>query len=127
MTDIENLSQFFPQIEFKLDTKKPIEVGSIYRTRQKGAKDWSTYRVLKLELNAIMSAELYGKDPVFDALRYEHRFIVEGDKTVSYEKIDYTFRFGILGRVLNFIIGKKLVKKQVLDAHLKLKETAEEL
>ncbi len=125
LTDIKNLSQFFPQVEFKLDTIDPIKVGSTYYTRQKGTKNWSTYRVRKLEPNAIMSAELYGKDPVFEALRYENKFIVDGDKTVSYEKIDYKFRLGILGRLLNFIIGKKLVTKQVLNAHLKLKETAE--
>ncbi len=127
LTDIENLSQFFPGIEFKLITEGPIKVGTVYHTRQKGAKNWSPYQVLILEPNARMSAELTGKDPLFKALRYDHRFVVDGSETISHEKIDYTFRFGILGSLLNLIIGKKLVKKQVLDAHLMLKEKAEGL
>jgi len=127
LTDISNLSEFFPQIEFKLDSHTPIEVGSIYYTRQMGTKNWTAYRVLTLEHNFKMSAEIYGKDRLFEALRYEHKFVTEGDKTISYEKVDYKFRFGIVGRLLNLLIGKKLVRKQVLDAHLKLKEKAERL
>lgn len=72
-----------------------------------------------------MSAKLHGKDPLFEALRYKHKFIIEGNKTISYEKIEYKFRLGLLGRFLNFVVGKNLVKKQVLDAHLKLREKAE--
>jgi len=127
LTDIENLSEFFPQIEFKLDTLDPLEVGSIYYTRQKGKKNWTAYRVLILVPYEQMSAEICGKDPLFEALRYEHRFVIEGNKTISYEKVDYKFRFGIVGRFLNLLIGKKLVRKQVLDAHLKLREKAEKL
>jgi len=127
LTDIENLSEFFPQIEFKLITEGPLKVGSIYHTRQKGVKNWSPYQVLILEPNAQMSAELTGKDRLFEALRYTHRFIVDGHNTISHEKVDYKFRYGIIGRVLNLIIGKKLVRKQVLDAHLMLKEKAEKL
>ncbi len=125
LTDIENLSEFFPQVEFKLGSEGPLEVGSVYRTRQKGKKDWSEYRVLILEPDARMSAELTGKDPLFAAMRYDHRFIVDGSETISHEKIDYKFRYGIVGRLLNLIIGKRLVRKQVLDAHLRLKEKAE--
>jgi len=77
LTDIENLSQFFPQIEFKLDAVEPMCVGSVYYTRQKGAKNWTTYRILALEQNHIMSAELIEKDPLFKVLRYEHKFIVD--------------------------------------------------
>jgi len=123
LVDIENLSQFFPEMEFKLD--ELVAVGSVYYSRKKGTQNWSTYQVLALEPNVLMSAELIGKDPIFSALRYEHRFIVEGDKTISLERIDYKFRFGFIGYVINLLFGKKLVKKQVLDAHLKLREKAE--
>ena len=127
LTDIEGLSEFFPQLEFKLDTEGPLKVGSIYHTRQKGTENWSAYQVLILEPNARMSAELVGKDRLFNALRYDHRFIVDGSDTISHEKVDYKFRYGIVGRILNLIIGKRLVRKQVLSAHLKLKEKAEKL
>ncbi len=125
LTDIENLSEFFPQVEFMLDSEGPLKVGSVYHTRQKGTKNWAAYRVLILEPDVRMSAELTGKDRLFSALRYEHRFIVDGSDTISHEKVDYTFRYGILGRILNLIVGKRLVRKQVLDAHLRLKEKAE--
>ena len=127
LTDIENLSQFFPQVEFKLDTKEPLKVGTVYHTRQKGTKNWSPYRVLILEPNARMSAELIGKDPLFAALRHDHRFVKDGSNTISHEKVDYKFRFGIVGRLLNLVIGKRLVRKQVLDAHLRLKQKVEGL
>ncbi|MFV2001764.1 MAG: SRPBCC family protein [Paracoccaceae bacterium] len=127
LTDIENLTQFFPGIEFRVISEGPLAVGSVYHTRQKGAKNWSPYRVVALEKNRQMSAMLTGKDPLFAALRYDHTFIRQGDETVSHETVDYTFRFGFAGRILNAIIGKKLVKKQVLDAHRQLKATAESL
>jgi len=125
LTDIENLSEFFPQVEFKLDSEGPLKVGSIYHTREKGTKNWAAYRVLILEPGARMSAELTGKDRLFKALRYDHRFIVDGSETISHEKVDYKFRYGIVGRILNLIVGKRLVRKQVMDAHLRLKEKAE--
>jgi ligand-binding SRPBCC domain-containing protein len=124
VTDIEGLTAFFPSISFKLDSVDPLAVGSTYHTRQKGSKKWVPYRVLALDKNARMSAELVGKDPVFKSLRYDHRFVPEGDKTVSIERVDYTFRFGAFGRLLNIIIGKRLVKKQVLDAHKRLRAAA---
>jgi len=61
-----------------------------------------------------MSAELTGKDMLFGALRYDHRFIVDGSNTISHEKVDYKFRYGIVGCILNLIVGKRLVRKQVL-------------
>jgi Polyketide cyclase / dehydrase and lipid transport len=125
LTDIENLSRFFPAVEFKLARQGPLTVGSIYHTRQKGARKWSPYRVLVLAPPSRMSVMLIGKDPLFAALRYDHRFVVTGDQSVSHETVDYTFRFGFAGRVLNRLIGARLVRAQVLGAHLKLKETAE--
>jgi ribosome-associated toxin RatA of RatAB toxin-antitoxin module len=127
VTDIERLSDFFPQIEFKRGSEGPLEVGSIYYTRRKGTKNWVAYRVLILEPNARMSAELAGKDRLFEALRYDHRFFVDGSDTVSHEKVEYKFRYGIVGRIFNLMIGKRLVREQILNAHLRLKEKAEEL
>jgi len=124
VTDIENLTQFFPSVSFKVDPDAPISVGSIYHTLQKGSKSWVPYRVLALDKNARMSAELAGKDPLFQSLRYDHQFLDEGDTTLSRERVDYTFRYGFAGSVLNFVIGKRLVRKQVLDAHKRLRETA---
>ncbi|GMQ84556.1 MAG: hypothetical protein BMS9Abin07_0120 [Acidimicrobiia bacterium] len=124
VTNIEGLSQFFPSVSFKLDSDAPLAVGSTYHTRQKGSKTWVPYRVLVLDPNARMSAELIGKDPLFKSLRYDHRFIAEEGATTSRERVDYTFRYGYAGRVLNFVIGKRLVRKQVLDAHRRLREAA---
>jgi ribosome-associated toxin RatA of RatAB toxin-antitoxin module len=122
--DIEGLSEFFPSVSFKLDSEEPLAVGSTYHTRQKGSKKWVQYRVVALDENARMSGELVGKDPVFASLRYDHRFAIEGDNTVSTERVDYTFRYGTFGRLLNIVIGKRLVRKQVLDAHRRLREAA---
>jgi ribosome-associated toxin RatA of RatAB toxin-antitoxin module len=126
VTDIEGLTEFFPSVSFKLDSDAPLAVGNTYHTRQKGSKTWVPYRVLALDTNTRMSAELIGKDPLFKRLRYDHRFEAQGDETLSIERVDYTFRYGLAGRVLNFVIGKRLVRKQVLDAHEKLREVAGE-
>ncbi|MCL1598334.1 MAG: SRPBCC family protein [Actinomycetia bacterium] len=124
VTDIEGLTAFFPSVSFRLDSDAPLAVGSTYRTRQKGSRTWVPYRVVALDPNARMSAELIGKDPLFESLRYDHRFVADGDETVSIERVDYTFRYGFAGRVLNSLIGKRLVRKQVLDAHERLREAA---
>lgn len=125
VTDIEHLSDFFPKMEFKRDSAGPLKAGSIYYARQKGTKHWVAYRVLALEAGARISAELAGKDRLFEALRYDHRFFVEGIETISHEKVEYKFRYGIAGRILNRTIGKRLIQKQVWEAHLRLKQTAE--
>jgi ribosome-associated toxin RatA of RatAB toxin-antitoxin module len=122
VTDIEGLSQFFPSVSFELDSTDPLAVGSVYRTRQKGSRRWVPYRVLALDSNRRMSAEMIGRDPVFESLRYDHRFAPDGSSTVSTERVDYTLRFGTLGRLLDVVIGKRLVRKQVLDAHRRLRE-----
>ncbi len=124
VTDIEGLTEFFPSVSFKRDTDAPLAVGSTYQTRQKGSKVWVLYRVLRLEPNARMSAELVGADPLFKSLRYDHRFVAEGSVTRSIERVDYTFRFGIVGRLLNLAIGKRLVRKQVTHAHMRLRAAA---
>ena len=124
VTDIEGLSEFFPSVSFKLDSDEPLAVGSTYHTRQKGSKKWVQYRVVALETNTRMSGELVGKDPVFASLRYDHRFATEDGATVSTERVDYTFRYRLLGRVFNLLVGKRLVHKQVLDAHERLREAA---
>jgi len=125
LTDIENLSDFFPDMEFRRETEGRLKVGDCYLTRRKGSKGWTAYRVLSLEPNARMSAELVGKDWLFSALRYDHRFLADGEQTVSQERVDYTFRYGLPGRLLNRLIGRRLIGKQVLEAHLRLKEKAE--
>lgn len=124
VTNIEGLSEFFPSVSFKVDSDAPLAVGSTYHTRQRGSKTWVPYRVLVLDPNARMSAELIGKDPLFKSLRYDHRFVAEVSATMSRERVDYTFRYGYAGRVLNFVIGKRLVRNQVLDAHQRLREAA---
>ncbi len=124
VTDIEGLTRFFPSVSFRLDSPGPLAVGSTYLTRQKGSRKWVPYRVFALEPNERMSGELAGKDLLFEALRYDHRFEQDGDATVSIERVDYTFRYGLFGRFLNFVIGKRLVRKQVLDAHKRLREAA---
>jgi ribosome-associated toxin RatA of RatAB toxin-antitoxin module len=126
VTDIEGLTEFFPSVSFKLDSDEPLAVGSTYQTRQKGSKKWVQYRVAALDKNERMSGELTGKDPVFKSLRYDHRFVVDGDATVSIERVDYTFRYRFVGKVLNLVIGKRLVKKQVLDAHKRLRAAAQD-
>ncbi len=125
VTDIEHLSDFYPNIKFKRASDGPLTVGSIYYTRKKGSKTWVPYCILVLEPNKRISAELVGTDPLFAALRYDHRFFMDGDYTVSHEKVEYTFRYGIVGRIINKLIGKRLMKKQIFNAHLKLKEKAE--
>jgi len=125
VTDIAGLTRFFPSVSFEFDSDEPLAVGSVYRTRQKGSKKWVPFRVLVLDKDARMSAELVGKDPIFGSLRYDHLFIAEGDATVSRERVDYTFRFRLVGRALNVIVGKRLVRKQVLDAHKRLCEAAQ--
>ena len=124
VTDIEGLSEFFPSVSFKLDSDEPLAVGSTYHTRQKGSKKWVQYRVVALDTNTRMSGELVGEDAVFASLRYDHRFATEDGATVSTERVDYTFRYGLLGRLLNIVIGKRLVRKTVVDAHKRLREAA---
>lgn len=124
VTNIEGLTEFFPGVSFKLESEAPFAVGSTYLTRSKGFKSWVPYRVLALDQDARMSAELVGKDPIFKHMRYDHRFLSRGGTNVSVERVDYTFRYGVVGKLLNVLVGKRMVRKQVLDAHEKLREVA---
>ena len=125
VTNIAALSTFFPQYEFRLDEAGILKEGDIYYARRKGAKTWAAYRVLALEPNKRLSAELVSPDPLLQALRYDHRFFDEHGMTISHEEVKYTFRYGFLGRLFNLLIGRFVLRKQLLNAHRRLKAAAE--
>lgn len=125
ITDIENNSEYFPDSEFKRDRKGPLEIGEIYYSREVGEKEWTEYRIIALEKNRRMSGELIGKHPLLRRLRYDHRLIEVEGGTISTEKVEYSLRFGLLGKLLNFLYGKNMLKKILLQAHQRLKEKAE--
>lgn len=51
--------------------------------------------------------------------------ILVDDKTLSVESVYHTLHYGILGKMLNILIAEHNIRRRLLKAHLKLKETAE--
>ncbi|NOZ06428.1 MAG: SRPBCC family protein [Chloroflexi bacterium] len=125
VTDIENLSAFWPDYEFRRDGTGTLEPNTLYYSRQKGQRQWVPYSVEVLEPNRRMVGEMVGGDRFFERLRYEHTFTASGSGVLSQEKVVYRLRYGILGRIADRLIVRGITKKQVLGAHLRLKQKAE--
>jgi hypothetical protein len=126
VTDIENLSALWPDYEFRRDGSGPLRAGGLYYSRQKGHSVWVPYSVKVLEPNRRVVGELVKGDRLFARLRYDHRFAVHDDGVLSQETVQYRLRYGILGRIADRLLVRRIIRKQVLDAHLRLKRKAEE-
>jgi len=125
VTDIENLSAFWPDYEFQRADAETLEPGSLYYSRKKGNGRWVPYRIAILEPNQRMVGEVTEADNLFARLRYDHRLTAVDGDTLSHEKLAYSVRYGFLGRIADRLFVRRIIKKQVLDAHLRLKQIAE--
>jgi ligand-binding SRPBCC domain-containing protein len=94
--------------------------------RLRGTRRWTPHRITVLQPNVRMVGESIERDWFFEASRYDHRFLGDGGETLSREKVDYRLRYGIAGRVIDSLFVKRLIKRQLLSAHLRLKKWAEE-
>ena len=82
--------------------------------------------VIAFKENERMHGRLVEPNFILKHLSYDHILLQSENGTISSEKVEYALRCGILGKFLNFILVKRIVKKQLQDAHLKLKEVCEE-
>ncbi|WP_297092420.1 SRPBCC family protein [Thermococcus sp.] len=125
VSDISNLALFWQEYEFRTEGDGRLKKGLVYHTRKKGAKRWVKYRITGFKENFFYSGEMVGGEAFLKDLRYEHCFIPADGVTLSVERINYTLRGGFLGRVLNLLIVERIIKKELLRAHSRLKEVAE--
>ena len=125
VTDIENLSDFWPGYEFRREGQGPLRPGARYYSRRKGQKKWTPYRIVELMPGRRMVGELDSSDGPFARLRYDHRFEMHDGQTRSKEQVSYKLRYGLLGKVLDRLVVRKILKKQLVRAHLRLKQRAE--
>ncbi|AIF70132.1 hypothetical protein PAP_08760 [Palaeococcus pacificus DY20341] len=125
VSNINNHMLFWPKYEFKSENDGKLKKGLIYYTREKGAEKWVKYRIVDFKENYFYSGEMLEEDTFLKKLRYEHYFIPADGMTLSIESVYYSLRYGFLGRILNFFIAERIIKKRLLKAHLKLKEVAE--
>lgn len=126
ISDINNTDRFYPQFEFDLDTTEQFGIGSIYGSRLKGQQKWGVYKIIAFKENERMHGRLVEPNFILKHLSYDHILLQSENGTISSEKVEYALRCGILGKFLYFILVKRIVKKQLQDAHLKLKEVCEE-
>ncbi len=125
VTDIENLSDFWPDYEFRREGQGPLRPGARYYSRRKGQKKWTPYRIVELVPDRRMVGELAGSNGLFGRLRYDHRFEIDNGQTRSEERVEYKLRYGLAGRVLDRLVVRKILKKQLVRAHIRLKQRAE--
>ena len=125
ITDIENNSEYFPHSEFKRSREGSLAIGEIYYSKEIGENEWTEYKIIALEKNKRMSGELIGKHRLLKYLRYDHRLIEVEGGVISTEKVEYSLRFGFIGKLLNFLYGGNVMKKILLQAHQRLKKKAE--
>jgi len=74
-----------------------------------------------------MSGELVEEFSFFKNARYEHLFIAEGNYTISKEKFEYSFAYGIIGSFIHWVYGDSKVKLTLATAHSRLKIAAEKI
>ena len=125
VTDIKNLSNFYPGLEFRSNTDDPLKAGDIYYVRPRGTGRWIPYRIPALEENTRIAGKLVGEAPIFEAFRFDHEVVTADGRVFSREKVDYKLRHGIIGKIFNALFVKRMLNRQVLNAHLELKKASE--
>ena len=125
LTDIEHMADFFPGLEFKRDGKGPLKIGDTYYSKMSFERTWTGYRVTAVEGNRRLAAEQIGEHWLIQGMRYDHRLIEVPEGTISAERIEFSLRFGVLGRVLNRLFLGKVFRNLDLSAHQRLKEIVE--
>lgn len=61
----------------------------------------------------------------FQSFRHTHRFVEENGQTLMKDEIVYEVSFGILGRLLNFLFGKKYLMALITQRNAYIKTLAE--
>ena len=125
LTDIKHMADFFPGLEFKRDGKGPLKVGDTYYSKMSFERNWTGYRVTAVEENRRLAAEQIGEHWLIKGMRYDHRLIEVPEGTISAERIEFSLRFGVVGRVLNRLFLGKVFRNLDLKAHQRLKEIVE--
>ncbi len=123
--DIKGLDRFFPEYRFESDCKR-FARGCLYSATEKGKSQKVWYEIVDYKDLSHYVGELRSKDKVLKRFRYEHYFIQKGKTTVSREYVYYSLRYGLLGRILQ-PLAKRIILKRLERAHARLKRTAESL
>jgi|GEM_PF-2354963 len=121
--DIEGLDRFFPQYRFDSDCKRFAE-GCLYAVAEKGKEKVLWYEIVDFDDRSYYIGELRSRDKIFQRFRYEHYFIQKGRTTVSREYVYYSLRYGLIGRLLQ-PVAKRIILKRLRHAHAALKKLAE--
>lgn len=125
LTDIENMSEFFPFLEFKTNFQGPPKAGDTYESSLVlfGTKSTSLWRIVELENNRRMAGEQV--TGFLKKARFDHRFrSVEGG-TMSEEVMEYELPFGLFGKMLDILFLRRMSKSILYRTHMRLKEKAE--
>lgn len=130
ITDISCLPIFFPKFQFEtIGEKKTLQkVGDTYRVKSDRSKKWTTYKIVVIEKDRRVSGKIVSSHPIFAAFKYDHQLITsKKEKTISEETVEYTPRYGVIGKIMDFVFISRIVKHQLFKAHNKLKVYCENI
>ena len=88
-----------------------------------GFKQRLTVKVTEMEKPRYFTDEMI--EGRFKSFRHKHEFIADGGGTRMRDTLEWTSPFGILGRIVDFLLLKNHLRKIVLHRNAKLKEVAE--
>ena len=120
ITDLRLLNLFFPMYRFESDKEVLEKVGQEYTAKINGFVV-EKYKIVRLVKNSLLSARLISDSKIFKHLAYVHKILPVKGGVVSEEVVEYSVRYGLLGRFLNFLIIAPLMKYYVKKAHKRLK------
>ena len=124
ITDLRLLNLFFPMYSFESDKESLEKVGQEY-TAKIDSFIVEKYKIVKLTKNSLLSAKLISDSKIFKHLAYVHKILPVKGGVVSKEVVEYSVRYGLLGKFLNFLIIAPLMKYHVKKAHKRLKRYCE--
>jgi len=124
---ISNMPHFFPDFSYESTGSLRFAADQTYTVTYLPANATGIYQILEIvPERRMVGKQLSGPLRKF---KYDHQFRPAAitTQTISDETVYYTLPYGLLGRIANFFIVKRRLKKVLLNAHKRLKDMAESL
>ena len=126
LSDIDNLDKFDPTVKkVSLLTSTNFGVGSQRKVDMKDGKNWFNETCTVYKPNESLLFELSACSFPVQNLKHEYRFEPLGNQIKVKQKMVYQMKFGVIGKLFDFIMVKKQTNTGIKLFFQGLKEYAE--
>ncbi len=126
LSSIEQLDKFDPTVKKSVAlTDKKSGIGAKRKVEMKDGKNWFEEKVTEFIPNEALAYQLTDCSFPIKGLKHSYTFEKSGTQVKVKQVMQYTVKFGLLGRVLDSLMIRKQTNSGIRKFFLGLKEHAE--